>query len=209
MVDLATLHPRQETEIAVGRKSSSENAKFKIPHAALRYLPALADAGVIIVSSLIGSGGYQFFANQNPNQNLGVSELGAEIVAALLYVFIGQSVGFYDLRAVFSTRRDTKRIFAQWMLAGLLLTLLFFLTKVGGEFSRGSIVCFAFLALMLLLISRSITKRWVGDAVAEGRVQGRRVVVVGSREELASITAERASAEVRLERGRPRRLCVR
>ena len=189
MVDLATLHPRQETETAVGRKSSSENAKLKIPHAALRYLPALADAGVIIVSSLIGSGGYQFFANQNPNQNLGVSELGAGIVAALLYVFIGQSVGFYDLRAVFSTRRDTKRIFAQWMLAGLLLTLLFFLTKVGGEFSRGSIVCFAFLALMLLLISRSITKRWVGDAVAEGRVQGRRVVVLGSREELASISA--------------------
>jgi Undecaprenyl-phosphate glucose phosphotransferase len=187
MVDLATLHARQETEIAVGRKSSSENAKFKIPHAALRYLPALADAGVIIVSSLIGGGGYQFFANQN----LGVSEssLGAGIVAALLYVFIGQSVGFYDLRAVFSTRRDVKRIFAQWMLAGLLLTLLFFLTKVGGGFSRGSIVCFAFLALVLLLISRSITKRLVGDAVAEGRVQGRRVVVLGSREELASISA--------------------
>ena len=187
MVDLATLHSRQETDIAVGRKSSSENAKFKIPHAALRYLPALADGAVIIVSSLIGSGGYQFFANQN----LGVSEssLGAGIVAALLYVFIGQAVGFYDLREVFSTRRDIKRIFAQWMLSGLLLTLLFFLMKVGAGFSRGSIVCFAFLALVLLLIARSITKRWVGEAVAEGRVQGRRVVVLGSREELASINA--------------------
>jgi Undecaprenyl-phosphate glucose phosphotransferase len=186
MVDLATLHSRK-TDIAVGRKSSSENAKFKIPHVALRYLPALADAGVIIVSSLIGSGGYQFFANQN----LGVSEssLGAGIVAALLYVFIGQAAGFYDLRAVFSTRRDIKRIFAQWMLAGLLLTSLFFLMKVGAGFSRGSIVCFAFLALVLLLISRSLTKRWVEDAVAEGRVQGRRAVVLGSREELASINA--------------------
>jgi Undecaprenyl-phosphate glucose phosphotransferase len=187
MVDLAPLHSRQETDIVVGRKSSSENAKFKIPHAALRFLPALADAGVIIVSSLIGSGGYQLFANQN--LGFSASSLGAGIAAALLYVFIGQSVGFYDLRAVFSTQRDIKRIFAQWMLAGLLLTLLFFLMKVGAGFSRGSIVRFAFLALMLLLISRSIMKRWVGHAVAEGRVQGRRVVVLGSREELASITA--------------------
>jgi Undecaprenyl-phosphate glucose phosphotransferase len=60
---------------------------------------------------------------------------------------------------------------------------------VGAGFSRGSIVCFASLALVLLFVSRSITKRWVSGAVAEGRVQGRRVVVLGSREELAAIGA--------------------
>lgn len=186
MNDLAVFHSRPEAGLAAGLRSSSENQKIKIPHAALRYLLALTDSGFIVVSSLVGSSSYQLFVNQS--FDLSGLSLGAGIVAALLYVLIGQSVGFYDLRAVFSTRRDIKRIFAQWMLVSLLLTLLAFLMKVGAGFSRGSIVCFASLALVLLVFSRSIAKRWVREAVTEGRVQGRRVVVLGSREELAAIS---------------------
>jgi Undecaprenyl-phosphate glucose phosphotransferase len=187
MVDLAALHSRQEAGVAVDSRPSRHNLKFRVPHAALRYLLALTDSGVIILSSLIGSIGYQFSVNQNVD--FPDLSFGAGIVAALLYVLIGQSVGFYDLRMVFSTRWEIRQIFAQWTLVSLLLTLLAFLMKVGAGFSRGSIVCFASLALVLLFVSRSITKRWVSGAVAEGRVQGRRVVVLGSQEELAGIGA--------------------
>ena len=136
---------------------------------------------------MIGSAAYQFFANSAFNNS--DLALGTGTVAALLYVLIGQSVGFYDLQTVFSTRRDIRQIFAQWALVSLLLALLAFLMKVGAGFSRGSIICFGALALLLLFVSRSLAKRWVRDAVADGRVQGRRVVLLGTRDELSGISA--------------------
>jgi Undecaprenyl-phosphate glucose phosphotransferase len=183
---IAALRSRRETGEVVGPKSRSDNSKFKFPYAALRYALAVTDSAFIVASSLIGNGAYQFFANHAFDRS--DLALGAGIIAALLYVLIGQSVGFYDLRAVFSTKRDIKQIFTHWALVSLLLTLLAFLLKVGAGFSRGSIICFASLALVLLFSSRSLAKRLVRDAVAGGHVQGRRVVLLGSREELAAIS---------------------
>ncbi|KJC36555.1 hypothetical protein UP06_32565 [Bradyrhizobium sp. LTSP857] len=116
---------------------------------------------------------------------------GAGLTAALLYVLIGQSGGFYDLRVAFSKRRrDAGRIFAQWSMVSLLLTLLAFLMKTGAVFSRGSVICFGLLALVLLLVCRRYSKRFVAAAVADGQVQGRRAIVIGTREELAALGVE-------------------
>ncbi|KJC36430.1 hypothetical protein UB31_36210 [Bradyrhizobium sp. LTSP849] len=116
---------------------------------------------------------------------------GAGLTAALLYVLIGQSSGFYDLRVAFSKqRRDAGRIFAQWSMVSLLLTLLAFLMKTGAVFSRGSVICFGLLALVLLLVCRRYSKRFVAAAVADGQVQGRRAIVIGTREELAALGVE-------------------
>jgi undecaprenyl-phosphate galactose phosphotransferase/putative colanic acid biosynthesis UDP-glucose lipid carrier transferase len=186
-VDIAALHSPREAGEVVGRRPGSYNSKLKFPYAALKYVLVLMDSTFVVASSLIGNDGYQFFANQTFDHS--ELSLGAGVVAALLYILIGQSVGFYDLRAVFSKKRDIKQIFTHWALVSLLLALLAFLMKVGAGFSRGSIICFASLALALLFISRSLAKRWVTDAVADGRVQGRRVVLLGSHEELSAISA--------------------
>ncbi len=160
--------------------------KFKIPYSALQYTLALVDGFLIIFSSIIGGGLYQIVANgefKNADQLL-----GAGIMAALLYVLIGQSGGFYDLRVSLSKRRrDVGQILMQWSLVSSLLTLLAFLMKSGAVFSRGSIVCFGSLALLLLLVCRQFSKRLVANAVAEGQVQGRRAIVLGTREELAAL----------------------
>jgi Undecaprenyl-phosphate glucose phosphotransferase len=72
-------------------------------------------------------------------------------------------------------------------LTSLLLALLAFLFRIGLEFSRGSIICFAFLALAFLYVSRNTMKAGLTLAAEQGRVQGRRVVVVGLRDELAAV----------------------
>ena len=117
--------------------------------------------------------------------------LGAGTAAALLYVLIGQSSGFYDLRVAFSKqRRDAGRIIALWFLVSLLLAFLALLMKSGGVFSRGSIICFGTLALVLLLICRRFSRRLVARVVADGQVEGRRAILLGTREELASLGVE-------------------
>ena len=78
---------------------------------------------------------------------------------------------------------------AQWSLVSLLLALLAFLMKSGAVFSRGSVICFGSLALLSLLVCRRL-KRLVSAAVTDGQVQGRRAIVLGTRDELGALAAE-------------------
>ncbi|WP_342733673.1 undecaprenyl-phosphate glucose phosphotransferase [Bradyrhizobium sp. B117] len=173
------------------QSSQSRPAAYqvKIPYGALRHLLAAVDGALIILSSVVGAGLYQILANgefTNPQQHL-----GAGVISALLYVLIGQSSGFYDLRVVFSRRRkDAGHILWQWILVSLLLTLLAFLMKSGAIFSRGSIICFGILALGLLLVTRRFSKGLVAAVVADGQVRGRRALVFGTKDELAALGAE-------------------
>jgi Undecaprenyl-phosphate glucose phosphotransferase len=163
--------------------------RIKVPYSALQYLLAVFDATLIIFASVVGGSLYQLFANGDLNH---VEELlGAGIIAALLYVLIGHSSGFYDLHVAFSKRRkDAGRIFALWTLVSLLLAWLAFLMKSGAVFSRGSIICFGSLALVLLLVCRRFSRHLVASAMTDGQVQGRRAILLGTREELASLGVE-------------------
>jgi Undecaprenyl-phosphate glucose phosphotransferase len=188
-VPMAGAQPLDHSKPDASFRLRLADSKVKIPYSALQHMLALFDAALIIFASVVGGGLYQIAANgdfKNVEQLL-----GAGIIAALLYVLIGQSSGFYDLRLAFSKRKkDAGRILAQWSLVSLLLTLLAFLMKSGAVFSRGSILCFGALALLLLIVCRQFSKRWVATAVADGQVQGRRAIVLGTRDELAALGVE-------------------
>ncbi|WP_186294502.1 undecaprenyl-phosphate glucose phosphotransferase [Bradyrhizobium guangdongense] len=160
--------------------------RIRFPYSALKYLLATFDVSLIVVSSLVGGGFYQVLLSGDPVQVQTLMGVGA--TAALLYALIGQATGFYDLRIVLSIRkRDGGRVIALWCLVSLVLTLLAFLLKAGAIFSRGSIICFGLLALSLLLTFRRPSKQLAASLVASGQVQGRRAVLLGTREELAAL----------------------
>jgi Undecaprenyl-phosphate glucose phosphotransferase len=164
------------------------NLKFpdlQIPCAAIAPAFAAADAGAMVLASLLGAQGYQLLIS-GATWNLHL-HVGAGVTAAVLYFLIGRSFGFYQVTDIFSSRRNTSRIVWQWLLTSLLLSLLAFLFRIGVDFSRGSIICFAGVALASLLGSRSLMKAALTSAVGQGRVQGRRVVLVGLRDELATV----------------------
>jgi Undecaprenyl-phosphate glucose phosphotransferase len=164
------------------------SSKFRFPYAAIQYASALADAVLVVLASLVGNWGYQIFANGTAGNV--AAFVGAGLIAALLYGLTAQSFGFYRIATIFAARRDYGQILVQWSLVCLMLTLLAFLMKVGADFSRGSIVCFAVLALGLILVSRRLTKRLIVSALSDGRVSGRRALVIGSREELAALDVD-------------------
>jgi len=167
---------------------SPQQPNLQIPCAAIGAVFAAADAGSIVLASLLGAEGYQLFISGAP-WNLDF-HVGAGITAAVLYLLIGRSSGFYQVADIFSLRRDRSRILGQWLLTSLLLASLAFLFRIGVEFSRGSIICFAVLALASLFASRRLMKAALMLAVRQGRVQGRRVLVVGLRDELAAVGNE-------------------
>ena len=72
------------------------------------------DASLIIFSSVVGGGFYQLVAN---GELRSLEQLfGAGLIAAVLYVLIGQSSGFYELNtAINKQKKDIVRVFTQWM----------------------------------------------------------------------------------------------
>jgi Undecaprenyl-phosphate glucose phosphotransferase len=157
-----------------------------IPCGAIGAVFAAADAGAMVLASLLGAEGYQLLISGTP-WNLDF-HIAAGVTAAVLYVLMSKSFGFYQAADIFSLQRSTSRILWQWLLTSMLLALLAFLLRIGVQFSRGSILCFAVLGLGLLLVSRATMKAALAWAVAHGRVQGRRVVLVGLRDELAAVS---------------------
>jgi Undecaprenyl-phosphate glucose phosphotransferase len=168
-----------------GQVPNPKIPSLQLPCAAIGAVFAATDAGTIILASLVGAKSYQFFVSGVPF-NLHF-HAGAGAIAAVIYLLLGRSSGFYQAADLFSLRRNTPHIVWQWLLTSLLLAVLAFLFRIGTEFSRGSIIAFAVLALAFLFASRSLMKLALNWAVRVGRVQGRRVVVVGLREELATI----------------------
>lgn len=159
--------------------------RFQVPFVALRYLLVGVDAVMIIAASYFGGGLYQITANgefKNVDQLIGLG-----LIAAVLYALIGHSTGIYEVRATLSRRKDAGRIFANWTLVSLLLALVAFLLKSGAGYSRGSVVSFGLLALVLLVWSRAHIKSLAASAVARGQVSGQRAVLLGERQELAAL----------------------
>ena len=181
-IQLQETHPQN---VPAASAPSAKTLTFQIPCAAIGAAFAAADAGSMILASLLGQKDTSFLFRAR--RGIGRFHVGAGVTAALVYVLIGRSSGFYQAADIFSLRKSGPRILWQWLLTSLSLALLAFLFRIGIKFSRGSIICFAVLALTSLFASRNLMKAALNWAVRQGRVQGRRVVVVGLRDELAAV----------------------
>ena len=173
-------------EFSSRSQARSTRARLQIPCSTIGAMFAAVDASLIVLASLLGAGGYQRFISGTP-WNLHF-HVGAGVTAAVLYLLMGRSFGIYQVTEIFAQRRVTSLILWQWFLTSLLLALMAFLLRIGAEFSRGSIISFAGVALAFLLGSRRLMKTGLASAVRHGRVQGRRVVLVGLRDELAAVS---------------------
>ncbi|MEO8651203.1 MAG: exopolysaccharide biosynthesis polyprenyl glycosylphosphotransferase, partial [Hyphomicrobiaceae bacterium] len=114
------------------------------------------------------------------------------MLAALLYVvpFIGQGEG--SIRSFLTGGQSMQRIALRWHVAFLLIAVVGFLTKTTDEFSRGWIILFFLIGLFgLLRLERAATHlfRW---ALEQGRVRPRRLMLVGSDDDLAAYRAKRS-----------------
>ena len=156
-----------------------------LPYAAIQWLCVSMDAALILIAGFVGFAGYQLISG---GALTGFETyLGGTLIAVFFYVLGGQAMGIYRLSAIFSPRLNVRQVVINWIVVCLLLSSIAFMMKSGAQFSRGSVISAASIALMLLLCSRWATSHASLGAVSSGYVRGRRVVVVGSRDELSAV----------------------
>jgi undecaprenyl-phosphate galactose phosphotransferase/putative colanic acid biosynthesis UDP-glucose lipid carrier transferase len=148
-------------------------------------LVALSDGLLTILTSVLGGLLYHLaafgaFPELDPYFAIG-------ILAMLAYQLIAWNAGLYRITAWLEPQRNYGLILASWFGTFLFLTLFLFLLKLGSEVSRGAVVTFAGLALSALVAWRMAVGHWVRTGFEAGSIRGRRVMLIGTPGELATV----------------------
>jgi Undecaprenyl-phosphate glucose phosphotransferase len=159
-----------------------------ISYAAIAPLLGPIDAAIIVFSSVAGGAGYQLATHGNVGDL--AANIGLGLIASLAYGAAALQLGHYRLQALLQKQRDYGRILASWLLVALFLTVILFLLKLGSQFSRGSVISFVVIAAVSLVVWRGCAKRLFRRGLTTGAVRGRRAILVGAREELASLNSD-------------------
>ena len=170
--------------------SGSETVPIRRQRLGLAYqiiepLLVIADSIVLVGASIAGGALYHGMVGYPFNDVPLYAAYG--VIASLAYALAAYRWELYRLRLLVQRKRDYARVVGCWLWAVLVVSVVLFLMKQGGEISRGSIICFAVLASLALLSWRALLKHALRAAIDRGAVHGRRVVVLGCEEELAVI----------------------
>ena len=193
MAVTAAACPRQPSMSVVqdiGRNHLRGAPRRTFGSAAVSCAVVAAEAFLIIAAAVVSGAGYHFAVYGDIGMAANYTAFG--MLAALLYVvpFIGQ--GESSIRSFLAGGQSMQRIALRWHVAFLLIAVIGFLTKTTDEFSRGWIVLFFLIGLFgLLRLERAATHlfRW---ALEQGRVRPRRLMLVGSDDDLAAYRAKRS-----------------
>lgn len=141
---------------------------------------ASVEFALIALAAVLCGIAYHLIAYEVPGEILAYLAIGS--VVALVFVTMNAFRGDYDIRNYISAAGRVRRPFTSWSLAFLYTLALSFAAKVGGDFSRGSVVLLYFVGLAALMIWRAWLTRMVVFASKTGQIAARRVLLVGERQ---------------------------
>jgi Undecaprenyl-phosphate glucose phosphotransferase len=144
------------------------------------------DTALIIISSICSHLLYTLIWRES-TQDVSIA-LGIGLVAGSIYSLLEHSWGLLRIDALLSPSRHRSKVILAWIIAVLMLTAVLFLFKLGGDFSRATIISFGLLSLVVLLGSRPLICSVLGAFVSKGAIAGRRSVVIGHAMELSILT---------------------
>lgn len=144
-------------------------------------ITAILDCVLIVAASIAAGIAYHLAVLGSIGDIRAFAGIGAN--TALLFALLAKSRGMYRPTALLWAS-EWRRIVASWGAVLLAMVSFLFLLKLGGSYSRGAMVGFGALGLALLLISRAAIVNRLRNALARGRVAGKRAIMVGEREEL-------------------------
>ena len=170
------------------RSSGASRSIFQyIPYQRIGAFTAGCDVALIVATSVATGIAYHWFFFK------GEGDVGAFLAvgsySALIFVLICRLFGLYRPTALLSAGRQIRGSAVAWGAVLLFVTSVFFLLKSGANYSRGATIAFGAFGFAGILAFRAIAGVNLRRALANGTLAGRRVIVIGEPEELATKSA--------------------
>ena len=150
--------------------------KWTISHRAVAPLTMLCDALLIFAMSILSGVIYHLETVGTYGDLEKFAGFGA--VVAALFIAVGKSHDLYNLSELLNFKSQVWQVAIKWGSVFLFLTGIAFAMKVGGDFSRGTILSFAFSGLVALIGSRVLWRIVLADGLAVRRFSGRNVILI-------------------------------
>lgn len=169
---------------------ASAGPRLRCSYDAVGPVVAVGDGLLIALTGVAGGVIYHwvsFGTVPDPDPYLAIG-----VLTSLAYELMAWNAGLYRPAALVTPQRDYGQVVVSWFGAFLVLTLLLFLLKLGGQVSRGAVVTFAGLSLSAVVVWRKLAKRWIAIGLHSGAIRGRRAVVIGTRAELGAVGGRQA-----------------
>jgi Undecaprenyl-phosphate glucose phosphotransferase len=172
------LAPQASAPVGLHKTGAQASRFFGWVHyKALGQLTGLLDYALILMTSTVAGISYHALVLREDIPDL-MPYVSAGNIVAVLFTLGAASQGTYAPSAIVSTRFQVRSVLTTWALAFLSLALFLFLAKSGSDFSRGTIIIFGLLGLLLLLASHLWISTIVRSAVAQGTLAGDRAIVI-------------------------------
>ena len=151
-------------------------------------LAFVVEFAAILTASVASGIVYHLYAYANPGDIDVYLALGG--LTGLLYTLPFAYRDEYDIEDFLEGRRASMRIFMVWNYAFLGLAVIGFLTKTTGVYSRGWLVLFYVAGLVAVIAIDAGIDAALKLAFARGHIERRRLMLVGSPEEIARAMTE-------------------
>lgn len=163
-------------EAPVARPDALPRRKWPISYNAIEPLAIAADVAAIFLSSIIAGVMYEL-------ETLGTSGFVLQYVASAaavsaLFVSLMAGRGLYDPAELLDISGQIRSVTAFWTGVFLFCAAVIFALKAGAEFSRGSVLLFAFAGFGVLLLQRIFWYSMLRRGLARHRFPGRNSLLI-------------------------------
>ncbi len=167
--------------------------RVRVSAETVRLCLVLLDFLVFSVSSTIGNAAYlYFFLGDSAFTLTRLIELAnAGFVGSLVFLLVINANGGYNIANILRRGSQFRVVFRGVLAAVLFYLCLLFLVKVSDTMSRGGIVVFTMVAIVLGFLARRLAARAIVWLFTAGYVSGPRTVVLGEPQEIAFLSGRR------------------
>ncbi|MBL8566724.1 MAG: undecaprenyl-phosphate glucose phosphotransferase [Hyphomicrobiaceae bacterium] len=166
-----------------GARSRLRPARWAIGNTSFSVIAFLLECLAIVAVSVATGAAYHSFVYGTPGEIERFVAIGG--LTALIYTVPFAFRDEYDIDDFLEGRRATSRMLVVWTYAFLSLTVIGFLTKTTGLFSRGWLILFYVSGLVAVIAVDAAIAVAVQRAIARGHLKYRRLMLVGSEDEIA------------------------
>ncbi|MBS0270218.1 MAG: exopolysaccharide biosynthesis polyprenyl glycosylphosphotransferase [Proteobacteria bacterium] len=178
--------------LATVRQLASPNfvgfSRFALDQSCFRATALLIELGSIVLISIVTGMAYHGFVYGE--QGLVENYAAIGVLAGLGYTAAFLIRDEYAIGVLLEKGRSPGRIFLTWSLVFVGLSIVGFLTKTTHEFSRGWLVVFFVSGLAGVLFLTAMLSLAVAHVMARGWVRRRKVMIVATDREVASLEKE-------------------
>lgn len=150
--------------------------KWPISYNSVELIAVLADATIILTTSILAGVIYHFQAFGTSGDIIQYS--GSAAVVAALFISLMKSRGMYKPTELLILGNQVRAICLLWTGVFLLLAGTVFALKVGSEISRGTSSLFATLGFVALITHRFFCRSLLNKGVINRRFSGRKVILI-------------------------------